>query len=245
MSDAFVIGVDGCPYGWLAVQHFPLREQRETLEARLFPSFEKLIRSEWGQATFILVDIPIGLAERGRRGCDRLARQLLGAKRASSVFPAPRRPMLTMATYDEANNWGKSQGREAGGGLSKQAWNILPKIKEVDASITPDLQNKIREAHPEVAFHRLNTNTPLLFSKKKPEGREERLTLLRKNGLIDLEQTWQTLMMTNKRVDAAMDDFLDAAALSLTAAAMLHGGPVHHLTEKRVDARGLRMEIWG
>ena len=40
------------------------------------------------------IDIPIGLTDSGPRQCDIQARRLLGARRGTSVFPAPIRPAL-------------------------------------------------------------------------------------------------------------------------------------------------------
>ena len=45
--------------------------------------------------------------------------------------------MLDFETYGDANAWGKAQGPDGGGGLSKQAWVITPKIREIDAIIAP------------------------------------------------------------------------------------------------------------
>ena len=39
--------------------------------------------------------------------------------------------------------------------------NATPKIREIDAWITAATQDRVRETHPEVAFHRLNGETPL------------------------------------------------------------------------------------
>ncbi|MCI5044582.1 MAG: DUF429 domain-containing protein [Aquisalinus sp.] len=241
----FVLGVDGCPKGWLAVRLFPQKGGKQVPEAAIFSNFNALLRSEWGQAQISLVDMPIGLADQGRRGCDTLARRQLGKGRASSVFPAPRRPMLDFATYQEANEWGKAQGEGAGGGLSKQAWNILPKIRELDACMTPALQVQIREAHPEVAFLRLNNGQPVSAAKRKPEGREIRSALLTENGFKQLGDMWSQIVTAHGTKAAHLDDFFDACALALTAQSISLGDQVLHLTEGHIDSRGLKMEIWG
>jgi predicted RNase H-like nuclease len=73
--------------------------------------------------------MPIGLPERGPRACDLEARRLLGPGRASSVFPAPIRPVLVATSYDDAC---QIRLQVEGKKLSRQAWVIVPKIREVD-----------------------------------------------------------------------------------------------------------------
>ena len=109
----------------------------------------------------VLIDIPIGLPD-GPRDCDVEARALLGPRR-SSVFPAPSRELLGARRY--------------AGQCSVQLWNILYKIREVDAAMTPRLQRRVREAHPECSFALLNGG-PLRFSKKTAAGEAERRALL-------------------------------------------------------------------
>ena len=100
------------------------------------------------QPALIAVDIPIGLLDRaqpGGRPCDRNARILLGRARASSVFTPPIRAALKARAYREAM-------RLNGAGMSKQAFNIMAKIREVDGVIEPGSQDRVFEAHPELAF---------------------------------------------------------------------------------------------
>jgi predicted RNase H-like nuclease len=70
-----VVGVDGCPGGWVAA--VPLD-------------------------AVVAVDIPIGLPERGWREADAAARKFLRGQ-ASSVFSTPPRPVVEAPTYPEAN----------------------------------------------------------------------------------------------------------------------------------------------
>ncbi|GAB4521019.1 MAG: DUF429 domain-containing protein [Amphiplicatus sp.] len=191
----------------------------------------------------MIVDMPIGLADSSRRACETMARRRLGPRRAASVFASPRRPMLDFARYEEANAWGKAAGPGAGGGLSKQVWNILPRIREIDSIMTPADQSWLGEGHPEVAFSRLNDGAPCRHSKRTEEGRRERLALLRRGGF---PAGVALLAQAKARFRAAVqpDDILDACALALTAEARL-GGRALRLTDGARDARGLVMEIWG
>ena len=164
------------------------------------------------------VDMPIGLLEHGPRACDVEARRRLGPRR-SSVFPTPLRPMLAATTYAEAL---------AVGGLSKQAFNLLPKIREVDAVMTPDKQKQIAEVHPELCFARLR-GQPCAAPKRTPEGRAERVAAL-------------GVALGRPPSGAAWDDVLDACALVETAR-RLADRDVERLGDGARDARGLRCEI--
>jgi predicted RNase H-like nuclease len=79
----------------------------------------------------VCIDIPIGLSETGLRGCDREARRLLGPRR-SSVFAAPPYFALEERSYPELNEESK---RRFGRGISKQAFYLLPKIRETDSHL--------------------------------------------------------------------------------------------------------------
>jgi len=139
-------GIDGCPAGWFYVGidtkgecQFGVLENFSDIS--LFTNCAKLI----------LVDIPIGLLSSGnpRRLCDTAARKAI-SPRGSSVFPAPARAALLEHSYTEGS---EANRRAVGKKLSKQTWNIVPKIREVDEYMrSQDLQAKVREMHPEVAF---------------------------------------------------------------------------------------------
>src|SRR4030095_12244879 len=92
--------------------------------------------------------------------------QLLG-RRASSVFTPPIRPLLDATHYEHVRPYG----------VSVQAFHILPKIREVDRLMTPALQQRVYEAHPELAFRSL-TGHPMRHNKKTTAGQRERLGAL-------------------------------------------------------------------
>ncbi|MBI5178281.1 MAG: DUF429 domain-containing protein [Nitrospinae bacterium] len=116
----------------------------------------------------VTVDIPIGMPEQGTRFCDSEARQLLGPRKFS-VFPTPIRETLKAQNYFHANQVSREINKK---GMSKQTWNILPKIKVVDEFIRFDIsrQQWVREVHPELCFYAWNNNCPMKFYKKSPEG---------------------------------------------------------------------------
>ncbi|MEM8935450.1 MAG: DUF429 domain-containing protein [Pseudomonadota bacterium] len=237
--NSFVLGVDGCRGGWLAVE---LCVETGAAAARLYPKFQDIYDRQTGRWRAVAIDMPIGLCDIGRRTCDSQARKLLGAKRAASVFAPPRRPMLAFDDYAAANAWGKAQGAESGGGLSKQAWMIRPKIMEIDALATPEDQQWLMEAHPEVAFLRLNEGKPCAHSKRTTEGARERSLILRRGGIRTPRLAKQLPTASGKTY--GLDDLYDAAALALSAKERLFCNAIK-LGDGARDARGLEMEIWG
>jgi len=181
------------------------------------------------------IDMPIGLPETGYRGCDLAARELLGRAR-SRVFLGLRRPLLDhRADYRAANAWAKADGK----GLAKQAFFILPKIAEVDAIMTPVLQRRFRESHPELIFRRLNGGTPLV-SKHTREGQIARRRILRRHGFDELG-SWLKQLRGRR---AGADDLLDACVLALAASEASQGRAQRVRCPAKRDARGLRMDIW-
>jgi predicted RNase H-like nuclease len=231
------IGIDGCRGGWIAVAIAPSGQR----SVAIVPRIGDVAGLADGRA---MIDIPIGLPERGYRACDHAARSLLAAAR-SRVFLGARRPLLGFLPEDflgatlaergnahaAANAWAKAAGEP---GLSVQLWNILPKIREVDRLVAPALQDRLREAHPELVFQRL-AGGDALPAKKSPEGRHRRRDLVAAAG-FDAIDAWLGRL---KGTGAGADDLLDACALAL--AAREPGGV---LRCPATDARGLRMEIW-
>lgn len=186
-----------------------------------------------------MIDIPIGLPESARssyRACDLAAREKLGSAR-SRVFLGVRRPLLDFCSdYSKANAWAKADGK----GLSRQCFCILPKIAEVDRFVTPEHQNSfLRETHPELIFHRLNSDVSLP-GKKTAAGRAERVALLERHGFEELAK-WLALLPRRK---AGADDLLDACACAIAARDAADGRKRRLVCPEERDSRGLRMEMW-
>ncbi|MCI0884872.1 MAG: DUF429 domain-containing protein [Chloroflexi bacterium] len=81
-----VLGVDGCPHGWCAVQ---LDARKLTLTPVHYDTFEAILDAH--PNTVIAIDVPIGLMDGpGGRECDRAARAYLRWPRRTSVFIAAR-----------------------------------------------------------------------------------------------------------------------------------------------------------
>lgn len=233
MSGVMIAGADGCPTGWIVVLS---DDQFSDIHWRVFPSIPELFERHPDLAV-LAIDIPIGLPERGPRRCDRAARRLLGRPRGSSVFPAPIRPVLAAESYEEACRIGRATD---GRGLTKQCWNIVDKIREVDRVMRerPMPPGVIREVHPEVSFCRL-TGAPVKSPKKKSAGRDERLAALA--GVFG--DRVERAAADCRRQGAKVDDTIDAFAALWTARRIVEGH-ARVLPEKpQRDAVGLPMEI--
>jgi predicted RNase H-like nuclease len=224
-------GADGCPAGWLVVFATPDGGGLAMREIGVVPDFAALVGLTTGCAA-VAVDIPIGLSNDGRRQADFLARACIGARR-SSIFPAPPRFLLDVPVYATANALSRARCCR---GLQKQTFNIVPKIREADACMTPEMQDRMVESHPEVCFWALAGDEPLAFSKHKAEGLEERLRLLETVYGASIRD------LTPPR-GAARDDLYDACVLAWTASHVANRTAVHLPSVPQRDARGLRMEI--
>src|SRR5207245_2674687 len=122
---SIVCGADGCKAGWLAVSK---DIEADSVSWRLCRTARDLFYDK-PIPEIIALDVPIGLPESHARTCDTEARRLLG-RRASSVFPAPIRPVLAATDYAQAC---QIRFEIEGKKLSRQSFAILPKICEVDA----------------------------------------------------------------------------------------------------------------
>ena len=231
------MGVDASPSGWVAAL---LRNDSLTFELRAFSRLEQVL--EPGPAV-VALDMIIGLpdaAAPGGRECDRQARRLLG-RRGSSVFSPPCRPALAARSYPEALTANRAKH---GVGLSKQAYNLFPKLRQADALLTPALQAIVHEAHPELAFAGMASGTPCAHAKKQSAGRTERLERLASQGFDAAALHAALGLECRRQLGAAADDILDALACAWTAKRIASG------TAKRLphtppkDSRGLRMEVW-
>ncbi len=224
-----VAGLDGCRGGWLMVG-LDTSNRRFTVD--FTHSWQALDLSSFALAA---VDMPIGLADTGPRACDLAARALLPRGRKSSVFAPPRRYMLACRSWESAQAEGR---RRDGVGLSKQSWNLIAKIAEIDRHIGPSDQERLREAHPELIFHNLN-GWRALPPKKTPEGANLRRAILARHG-IDFASDEPKF----QRRLAGPDDLFDAAACALAAERILAGRGCRLPPDPTHDRRGLRMEIW-
>jgi predicted RNase H-like nuclease len=228
-----VIGVDGCRAGWIAVFW------GATVEHRLFTSFADIIACD---AAVIAVDMPIGLPTFSGRAAEVAARKVLG-QRQSSVFSIPSRAAVACTDYAQACavNLRHSNPPKK---LSKQSFHLFPKIREIDALITPQMQTRIHEVHPEVAFWMMNGKQPVQLAKKAKSpthmsGLDLRRTLLDAAGF-----PVPRLPPTTYRTSAVgADDLIDACACAWVARRILGDEHMSFPDQPPRDERGIAMCI--
>jgi len=229
-----IAGVDGCPNGWAVATATVAGTSLIELDVKMVETLDSTmaeVRS--GVLTALAIDMPIGLINEHPRTADVEARKVLGPRR-SSVFPTPLLATLDAHDYDEA----RARSRAAcGKALSKQAWHLMPKIRELDALVGAEDQPAVAEAHPECAFLRLQADIPLDHPKSTSEGRALRVGLLRASRHFEAEDLDRALVSKA----APVIDLLDAIALTVTARHMATG-TARRLGDQ-VDHRGRRAEI--
>jgi predicted RNase H-like nuclease len=219
-------GADGCRAGWAIC--------RRNIDGSLDIRVVKTLAEACEGLSILAVDMPIGFVDvpRPPRACEVEARKLMPGK-ASSVFPTPCRPVLACSTHAEANALSKSMGV----GINQQTFHLFPKMNEVDDLLRTRkaLRKIVYEAHPELAFTRMNGGKPVLSKKRQPEGFEERLKLLRKHGFRPKFE---------RLTGAARDDVLDAVAVCRTAMLIASGEATRLGPARLRDSSGLPMNIW-
>ncbi|MGE0767183.1 MAG: DUF429 domain-containing protein [Hyphomicrobiaceae bacterium] len=241
-QEIWVAGADGCPAGWLVV----LRDWhlKRPPSARIVATFADILALPEAPQV-IAIDMPIGLPEHttvGGRAPDIAARAKLG-KRQSSVFAVPSRRAVMAEDYATACSIALETS-EPPRKISKQTWQLFPRIREIDAAMTPALQTRVFECHPELVFWAMNGARPLDEPKKVKSRPHEPGLTLRRSLLTRAGYPPPFLADTQFRPSAAgHDDFLDACACAWTAGRILAGTAHTFPPEPPLDARGLRQEI--
>ncbi|MFY9945191.1 MAG: DUF429 domain-containing protein [Exiguobacterium chiriqhucha] len=187
------VGIDGARGSWVRITYDSI-----SLCLTISEKLEDLLIE--GAVHF--VDMPKDLAtiDAPDRSCDAWMRSQL-KQRKSSIFTPPIQDVLMEASYAEAN----AKSRElVGKGISKQAWNLVPRIREFQTVTDAD----VYESHPEVCFA-VMTGNEAAFSKKTEAGELERIELLRR---YSNSSPWKW-KMSNVQVD----DIIDACILAVAA----------------------------
>ncbi|WP_214741500.1 MULTISPECIES: DUF429 domain-containing protein [unclassified Exiguobacterium] len=187
------VGIDGARGGWVRITYDSI-----SLCLTISESLEELLIED----AMHFVDMPkdLGTVDHPSRACDAWMRSQL-SQRKSSVFTPPIQEVLHEATYEEANE--RSQAL-VGKGISKQAWNLVPRIREFQQVKASD----VYESHPEVCFS-VMMGQEAEHRKKTTEGQDERIALLRK---YSKSSPWKW-KMSNVQVD----DIIDACILAVAA----------------------------
>ena len=223
-STTRVLGVDSAgPLGWVGV----VIDDDGFVDAScgLLAALVK-----WAEPVGVVgVDIPIGLVPDGGRLADAAARLFLKGN-ASSVFAAPPLEVVDMGDYAEANALLVRMGVPK---MSRQAWALLPKIRET--ALVAETDDRVHEVHPETSF-RAMAGDALRWRKKTWNGLHERRRLLASEG-IDVPESLAGVGAV------PADDLLDAAAAAWSARRILRGDAVS-LPAPPEEYGGRQIAIW-
>lgn len=201
-------GLDGCRAGWLLISF------GESSQYRLLRT-DQQFRNALEEYDRIFIDMPIGLEDNTySRKCDLLLRERLGKGYASSVFTPPIRPALHAPSYVEANMQSFELTEKK---LSLQSWNIVPKIRQLDAILQNHgpIKEKVFESHPELLF--MNLNRGIIYQKKNSKkGILHRLDMISEREPVAGDY-FRQIKEEFRRNEVAEDDIVDAMVLALTA----------------------------
>lgn len=206
------VGVDGCRAGWFWIALDAKGSGDYGLAADI-----ATVADRFPARTPVFIDMPIGLADASaERGCDTLARSLLGARR-SSVFNAPVRSALQATDHASAVRLNRAA---TGKGVSVQAFNLAPRIIELDALMRTSAKARamFRESHPELSFRALAGGHPMTHAKRTRKGFEERLACIERahpQARAVVADAW----LMHGGAGLSRDDVLDAMANALIALA--------------------------
>ena len=223
-----VLGVDGCPGGWVGAVLVPGAPRPRVVVA---PTIEQLVETVRADVDVQVVgiDIPIGLPDSTIRKADVLARRALRG-RASSVFTTLTRPayLASDRAAADAVNRGLS-----GQGVGAQAFALRAKILEVDTWLRTRPTVEVVEVHPEVSFTTMTGAA--LPGKRTPEGQQARLDALAAAGVARPSVL--------KGSGYAPHDVLDACAVAWSAHRRATGDAQWLPDPPEVFADGIRAAI--
>lgn len=224
-----VLGVDACKTGWVGVVL-----DDDQIAALFAPTIAELVSlaDVGGTTQVVAIDIPIGLADRGVRAADMLAREAAGPRR-SSVFFTPVREAVLAEDHASANAAHRDAAEK---GLSQQAYGLRAKILDVDAWVRGQ-HRRVVEVHPELSFAAMASEPPAA-AKRTWAGVERRRALLAAEGVLPTGDLGEAGRM------AQVDDVLDAAAAAWSARRVLIGSAVSRPAKPEIFSDGLPCAIW-
>ncbi len=240
----WVAGADGCPLGWAVV----LKDMagRKPAELMVFKTMAELLRHPLVPA-LVAVDMPIGLPETigpGGRAPENELRALLGERKAS-LFSIPSRRAIYAPDFSAACDESLATS-EPPRKISIQAYNLFPKIRELDELIRddPGLVGILSESHPEGAFMVMNDRQPLPEPKKVKSAIHAPGIILRKALLIEVAGFDAAFLDQKTPKGVGVDDFMDACACAWVAEKRALGTAISFPQKPERDAYDIPMAIW-
>ncbi|MDB4138729.1 DUF429 domain-containing protein [Methylophilaceae bacterium] len=196
-----VIGIDGCKAGWIIAKTL----ENESISFQIIKNLNDLKRIN---VSHIGIDIPLQLSHTGKRFAEIEARSLL-KNRACTIFTPPTLNALRAKNYMDAC---EVNFKECGKRISKQSWNLFPKIKEAQEFLENKSINKLRifEVHPELSFMAMNNMSLVQASKKTDIGREIRIKLIQK---FFPKFSFESVRNEYKKNQTLDDDILDSVSV--------------------------------
>jgi predicted RNase H-like nuclease len=196
-----VIGIDGCKAGWIIAKTI----ENESISFQIIKNLNDLKRIN---VSHIGIDIPLQLSHTGKRFAEIEARSLL-KNRACTIFTPPTLNALRAKNYMDAC---EVNFKECGKRISKQSWNLFPKIKEAQEFLENKSINKLRifEVHPELSFMAMNNMSLVQASKKTDIGREIRIKLIQK---FFPKFSFESVRNEYKKNQTLDDDILDSVSV--------------------------------
>ena len=198
-----VIGIDGCKAGWIIAKTL----EDKSISFQIIKNLNDDYLKE-SNVSLIGIDIPLRLSSTVKRLAEIEARVLL-KNRACTIFSPPTLNALTAKNYIDAC---KINFKECGKKISKQSWNLFPKIKEAQEF----LENKsiielgVFEVHPELSFMAMNDMNLIRASKKTVIGREIRIKLIQK---FFPKFSFESVRNKYKKNQVLDDDILDSVSV--------------------------------
>jgi threonine dehydratase len=196
--------------------------------------------------TTVAVDVPIGLPDKTRRsgrGPENLIRPLLG-ERQSSVFTIPPRRAVYCDDYREACAIASTL-TDPPRKVSKQAFNLFPKIREVDRFLRKNMaaSERIIESHPEFAFRALSDGRPMQ-TPKKIKGRVNQECIAERKCVLLQHGFERRFLDAPAPRGTGADDVIDACAVALMAMKHACAQAKPWPDPPGRDAFGLPIAIW-
>ena len=198
-----VIGIDGCRAGWIITQVLDNQLISFHIIKNLNDDYLKQIK-----LSYIGIDIPLQLSQTGKRLAEIEARSLL-KKRACTIFSPPTLNALRAKNYIDAC---EVNFKECGKRISKQSWNLFPKIKEAHKFLENNSISKLEvfEVHPELSFMAMNDMNLIDASKKTETGKEIRIKLIQK---FFPNFSFESVRNQYKKNQVLDDDILDSISV--------------------------------